>query len=96
MTETLVAVEPLEDGVPSASSPAELPVGDAGLSPAELQLVAGMVRRAKAEGVAMTGPDGLLKTLTKTVIETALQEAMTDHLGYDKQAVEGRNRGQLA
>lgn len=42
----------------------------------------------------MTGPDGLLKTLTKTVIETALQEEMTDHLGYGKHAVEGRNPGQ--
>ena len=41
----------------------------------------------------MTGPDGPLKTLTKTVIETALQEEMTDHLGYGKHAVEGRNLG---
>lgn len=46
---------------------------DARLLPAELQLVADLVRRAKAEGIAMTGRDGLLKTLTKTVIETALQ-----------------------
>ena len=86
-------MEPLEDGAPSVSSPAEVPVVDAGSSPAELQLVAGLVRRAKADGVAMTGPDGLLKTLTKTVIETALQEEMTDHLGYGKHAVEGRNLG---
>lgn len=86
-------MEPLEDGAPSVSSPAEVPVVDAGLSPAELQLVAGLVRRAKADGVAMTGPDGLLKTLAKTVIETALQEEMADHLGYGKHAVEGRNLG---
>jgi transposase-like protein len=32
----------------------------------------------------LTGPDGLLKALTKTVIETALDEEMADHLGYDK------------
>ncbi|SPD87241.1 protein of unknown function [Micropruina glycogenica] len=86
-------MEPLEDGAPSVSSPAEVPVVDAGSSPAELQLVAGLVRRAKADGVAMTGPDGLLKTLAKTVIETALQEEMADHLGYGKHAVEGRNLG---
>ena len=41
----------------------------------------------------LTGPDGLLKAMTKTVIETALEEEMTEHLGYDKHAAEGRNRG---
>jgi transposase-like protein len=30
--------------------------------------------------------------MTKTVIEAALEEAIADHLGYDKHAVEGRNR----
>ena len=38
-----------------------------------------MVRQARARGVALTGPDGLLKALTKTVIETALQEEMSEH-----------------
>ncbi len=37
-----------------------------------------LVRQARAEGVALTGPDGLLKALTKTVLEAALQE-MTEH-----------------
>ena len=41
----------------------------------------------------MTGPDGLLKALTKTVIETALDEEMAEHLGYDKHEPVGRNRG---
>ena len=44
-------------------------------------------------GVALTGPDGLLKALTKTVIETALDEEMSEHLGYDKHDPAGRNRG---
>ena len=39
----------------------------------------------------MTGPDGLLKALTKTVIETALDEEMSEHLGYDKHDPSGRN-----
>ena len=43
--------------------------------------------------MALTGPDGLLKALTKTVIETALDEEMAEHLGYDKHDPEGRNRG---
>ncbi|MBD2760939.1 IS256 family transposase [Yimella sp. cx-573] len=52
-----------------------------------------MVLQAKDAGVALTGPDGLLKALTKTVIETALDEELSEHLGYDKHAPEGRNRG---
>ncbi|WP_237768185.1 IS256 family transposase, partial [Serinicoccus sp. CNJ-927] len=52
-----------------------------------------MVRQAKEAGVALTGPDGLLKALTRTVIETALDEELSEHLGYDKHAPEGRNRG---
>lgn len=43
--------------------------------------------------MALTGPDGLLKALTRTVVETALDEEMSEHLVYDKHALEGRNRG---
>jgi putative transposase len=48
------------------------------------------------QGDDLTGPDGLLKTITKQVIEAALEEEMTEHVGYDKHAVEGRNGAQLA
>src|ERR1700729_2096829 len=51
---------------------------------AEQQAAAELVRLAKEQGLALTGPDGLLKLLTKSVIETALSEEMTDHLGYEK------------
>ncbi len=51
------------------------------------------MRAARARGEELTGPDGLLKTITKTVLETALEEEMTEHLGYDKHAAEGRNGG---
>ena len=54
-----------------------------------------LVKAARDRGVDLTGPDGLLKTITKTVLETALEEEMSEHLGYDKHAVEGRNRWQL-
>jgi hypothetical protein len=46
----------------------------------EQQGPAGLVRLAKEQGLSLTGPDGLLKQFTKTVIETALEE-MTEHLG---------------
>jgi putative transposase len=38
-----------------------------------------LVRLAKEQGLSLTGPDGLLKELTKTVLETALNEEMTEH-----------------
>jgi transposase-like protein len=34
-----------------------------------------------------------LKQLTKMVVEAALDEEMSEHLGYDKGALEGRNQG---
>jgi putative transposase len=51
---------------------------------AEQQAAAELVRLAKEQGLSLTGPDGLLKQLTKTVLETALGEEMTEHLGYEK------------
>jgi putative transposase len=39
-----------------------------------------MVKSARQRGLDITGPDGLLKLLTKTVLETALEEEMTEHL----------------
>jgi transposase-like protein len=43
-----------------------------------------LVRLAREQGLSMTGPDGLLKQFTKSVLETALNEEMTEHLGHEK------------
>jgi transposase-like protein len=43
-----------------------------------------LVRRAREQGLSLTGPDGLLRQLTKTVIETALDQELTEHLGHEK------------
>ena len=43
-----------------------------------------LVRMAKEQGLSLTGPDGLLKQFTKSVLETALNEEMTEHLGHEK------------
>src|ERR1700760_3448464 len=51
---------------------------------AEQQAAVELVRLAKEQGLSLTGPDGLLKQLTKSVTETALGEEMTEHLGYEK------------
>ena len=52
-----------------------------------------LVDAARAEGVELVGPGGLLTGLTKTVLETALDAEMSEHLGYDKHEVAGRDCG---
>jgi transposase-like protein len=56
------------------------------------QLARDIVEQARAQGIELVGPGGLLTGLTKTVLETALEAEMSEHLGYDKHAPEGRNR----
>jgi putative transposase len=53
------------------------------LSP-EQAAAAAMVAEARQRGLELTGPDGLLKLFTKNVLETALNEELTEHLGYDR------------
>jgi putative transposase len=43
-----------------------------------------LVRRAREQGLSLTGPDGLLKQLAKVVLETALDQELTEHLGHEK------------
>ena len=57
------------------------------------QLAAQLVEKARAEGIELVGPGGLLTGLTKTVLETALEAEMSEHLGYDKHDPAGRNGG---
>ena len=98
MTEKLVAMSPpsskssagpAEDISADRPDPGGLLAGrpvDAGAVPLgdqELELARERVRQARASGMALTGPGGLLKSATKLVIETALEEEMSEHLGYD-------------
>lgn len=72
MSDTLVGVSPPSE--PAAAGDAQ----DRELSPAELAAVQDLVRQARAQGIALTGPDGLLKAMTKTVIEAALEPVSGD------------------
>jgi putative transposase len=62
---------------------------------AEQKAAVELVRLAREQGLSLTGPDGLLKQLTKTVIETALSEEMTEHLGYEKHDPAGAGTGNI-
>ena len=54
-----------------------------------------LVARAREQGLSLTGPDGLLKQLTKTVLETALYQELTEHLGHDKHGPAGNEAGNV-
>ena len=67
----------------------------AAVASAEQQAAVELVRLAQEKGLSLTGPDGLLKQLTKTVLEAALNEEMTEHLGYEKHDPAGAGTGNI-
>ena len=91
MTETVVAVKPSQNvDTDAATAAIEVPEGR---EVDELEVARELVRQARDAGVALTGPDGLLKAITKTVIETALDEELSEHLGYDRHDPVGHGSG---
>jgi len=53
--------------------------------PAAAGKVAGeLVARAREQGLSLTSPDGLLRQLAKTVVETAVDQEMTERPGREK------------
>ena len=71
---------------PEGGKPARRPLVDDDLADQLLE-------KAQAEGAELLGPDGLLSQLTKAVLERALAEEMTGHLGYEKHDPAGRGSG---
>jgi transposase-like protein len=57
------------------------------------ELVDRLLAQADAEGAELLGPDGLLTDLTRRVLERALDEELTDHLGYERGDPTGRGSG---
>jgi putative transposase len=56
-------------------------------------VVARLTKEAQQAGIPLSGEGGLLKQLTKMVLETALQGEMDAHLGYGKHEPAGRDGG---
>ncbi|GAB3512512.1 IS256 family transposase [Amycolatopsis cihanbeyliensis] len=52
-----------------------------------------LIDKARADGVSLVGPNGLLRQVTKTVLESALNAELDDHLGYAKGDVAGKFGG---
>ena len=55
------------------------------------ELLAELVKGKSPEEIL--GEDGVLRQLTKRLVENALEGEMTEHLGYEPHASEGRNTG---
>ena len=62
-----------------------------GVIPAEL--VDRLMAKVDAEGLELLGPDGVLAEVTKVILERALDEELTDHLGYERGDPAGRGSG---
>ncbi len=78
---------------PTTTVPAVRSVPLVGDEPAMRDWAAELVARARAEGVELTGDDGLLTALVRQVLQTGLEVEMTDHLGYERHAAAGRGTG---
>lgn len=69
-----------EDAVPADAAG---PVG--GL---DVRIAQELIEKARADGVSLVGEGGLLQQVTRTVLQSALEAEMADHLGYER----GRHR----
>ena len=49
-----------------------------------------LVERARAGGVGLTGDGGLLTGLARRVLQCGSEVEVSEHLGYERRAVEGR------
>jgi putative transposase len=49
-----------------------------------LELVDGLMAKVQADGLELLGEGGVLAELTKVILERALSEELTDHLGYER------------
>lgn len=54
-----------------------------------------LVARAREQGLSLTGPDGLLDQLTKTVLDAALNQELTEHLGHEKHTPADNETGNI-
>lgn len=82
MTETITSVSSVPKDVKRRSSSTA--------TPTERLAIGHLVKAAWDRGEDITGPDRLLKSITATVLQAALQKEMTEHLRHAKhQAPDG-------
>jgi putative transposase len=83
----------VEPGSAIGSEP-DAPVADDGrVDAAGEELARQLADKARAQGLSLTGPGGLLGRVTKRVLEAALEGELDAHLGYARHDPAGRNGG---
>lgn len=83
---TAAPVDGGEEGMlPAAAAPAE--------ADSRRAWALELVDRARSEGVALTGEDGLLTGMVREVLQAGLDVEMAEHLGYEPYEPVGRNSG---
>jgi putative transposase len=92
MTETIVAAEPSQNPEEDEAAAAAIVVPPT-REVDELEVALEFVCQAREARVALTGPGCLLKAKTKTVIETATDEELHEHLGCDRHGPDGHGSG---
>jgi putative transposase len=83
----------VEPGAANGTKPVAPAADDGRVDAAEEELARQLAERARAEGLSLTGPGGLLGRLTKVVLESALEGEMDAHLGYARHDPAGRDGG---
>jgi transposase-like protein len=78
-----VAPKKNKTGKPSLQLPSEI----------DPSIAEQLVEQARADGVDLVGPNGLLGQLTKKILEAGLEVEMDEHLGYPKHDPAGREAG---
>ena len=56
-------------------------------------LVDELMAKVRSEGLELLGDGGVISELTKTILERALDEELTDHVGYERGDPAGRGSG---
>ncbi len=86
---TTASVDVGDDGAAAAPPPLLVAVESDGMR----AWAEALVDRARSEGVALTGEDGLLTSMVREVLQTGLDVEMADHLGYEPYESIGRGSG---
>ena len=50
----------------------------------DVRIARELIEQARAEGVSLVGEGGLLQQVTRTVLQTALEAELSEHLGYER------------
>ena len=81
---------------PQPSYPQAPRAGESLSGPPQLlanEVVDGLMERVRRDGLELVGEGGVLTQLTKIILERALEEERSDHLGYERGDPAGRGSG---